>query len=176
MKRPMLFFVALLLAGSARAGDVITAGELFHECQLTLQVLDGKDVDTIVDGMKAGACPGYMNGFLDSLSESFIYADENHKAVVQLDNVPGVTAEQAARTFVIYVQQHPEVMNQPAGLVLYVPLVAAHLIKTSPSVPLGSTLSSGISLEQQNNGCPEGTGRMPTSYGSECRPAKVSEH
>jgi hypothetical protein len=115
--RKALFAVIILATFASVSQAAVPAGKL-------------RDLCTEKDSASVGVCAGYVAGFLDTLDGLDLHFPKgDNMEVVFADDI---TVGQLLRVFVKYVNEHPEVENKSANVVLVTSLIEAKLMGFKP--------------------------------------------
>ncbi|WP_439817969.1 Rap1a/Tai family immunity protein [Zavarzinia sp. CC-PAN008] len=115
---------AIVLSAAAPTQGTWSVRELASWCRGLMAHLDNRAPIETFEPVKGGMCIGVMNGTLVSLN---VWARELYCLP------PGVSNEQAARIFIRYADQHPEVLHEEYPKHLFIALGAAFVCRDGQS-------------------------------------------
>ena len=116
--------VAVLMLGATLANaEYVKASDLAYDCKVSS--VNTAENSTILTAFQDGICLGFMNGFIQGFDGRLTVTDGKKYSI---DLVDGISSGQMGRVFVLYMEKHPEMENQPATLPLIKALVDAGLL------------------------------------------------
>lgn len=120
-KRMSLLLLAVFVTPGIASGKMLTTKELSDACtDYEKVVANGIQPQSAVEAINFGKCLGYFEGFMDALAVSGKYTAEGDTSL---------SVQNMELAFRLYVNKHPEKMDEESALSVIFSLRDANLIK-----------------------------------------------